>query len=86
MFSWLVKAGYLAGNPLALGRRPRRAAAPRVTRFLPLEHWDAVRDTALAPHGIRINEKGEPQGFARCADIRRSTGGRSRPIQARPDV
>ena len=43
MFSWLVEAGYLAGNPLALSRRPRRSAAPRVTRFLPMEHWGAVK-------------------------------------------
>jgi integrase len=45
MFSWLVEAGYLAGNPLALSRWPRRAAAPRVTRFLPMEHWEAVKAT-----------------------------------------
>lgn len=43
MFSWLVEAGYLAGNPLALSRRPRRSAAPHVTRFLPVEHWEAVK-------------------------------------------
>ncbi|MCR6475968.1 tyrosine-type recombinase/integrase [Variovorax sp. ZS18.2.2] len=48
MFSWLVEAGYLAGNPLALSRRPRRTAAPRVTRFLPMEHWDAVKATIEA--------------------------------------
>jgi integrase/recombinase XerD len=48
MFSWLVEAGYLAGNPLALSRRPRRPAAPRVTRFLPVEHWEAVKLTIEA--------------------------------------
>jgi integrase/recombinase XerD len=48
MFSWLVEAGYLAGNPLALSRRPRRSAAPRVTRFLPVEHWEAVKATIEA--------------------------------------
>ncbi|MBW8831143.1 MAG: tyrosine-type recombinase/integrase [Burkholderiales bacterium] len=48
MFSWLVEAGYLAGNPLALSRRPRRAVAPRVTRFLPMEHWEAVKATIEA--------------------------------------
>ena len=40
MFSWLVEAGYLAGNPLALSRRKRRLTAPRVSRFLPVEHWE----------------------------------------------
>lgn len=45
MFSWLVEAGYLAGNPLALSRRKRRLAAPRVSRFLPLEQWAVVRET-----------------------------------------
>jgi integrase/recombinase XerD len=48
MFSWLVEAGYLAGNPLALSRRPRRSAAPRVTRFLPMEHWEAIKVTIEA--------------------------------------
>ncbi|MDM0119006.1 tyrosine-type recombinase/integrase [Variovorax arabinosiphilus] len=43
MFSWLVRAGYLAGNPLALSRRKHRQAAPRVSRFLPDEHWDLVK-------------------------------------------
>lgn len=42
MLSWLVEAGYLAGNPLALSRRKRKAAAPRVSRFLPAEHWSLV--------------------------------------------
>ncbi|MDP9607499.1 UNVERIFIED_ORG: site-specific recombinase XerD [Variovorax paradoxus] len=48
MFSWLVEAGHLAGNPLALSRRRRRQAAPRVSRFLPEEHWDVVRSTIEA--------------------------------------
>lgn len=29
MFSWLVSAGYLAGNPLSLSRERKRRAAPR---------------------------------------------------------
>lgn len=45
LFNWLVEAGYLAGNPLALGRSKRRSQSPRVTRFLPLEHWTEVRAT-----------------------------------------
>jgi site-specific recombinase XerD len=48
MLSWLVEAGYLAGNPLALSRRKRIAAPPRVTRFLPQEHWQAVKTTVEA--------------------------------------
>ncbi len=43
MLSWLVQAGYLAGNPLALSRRKRKTAAPRVSRFLPEEHWNTVK-------------------------------------------
>lgn len=43
LFSWLVAAGYLAGNPLALGRRKRRNAAPQVSRYLPMEHWNEVK-------------------------------------------
>ena len=41
---WPVEARYHAGNPLALSRRPRRLAAPRVTRFLPMEHWEERND------------------------------------------
>ena len=48
MLSWLVEAGYLDGNPLALSRRKRRHAAPRVSRFLPMEHWIAVKSTIEA--------------------------------------
>lgn len=48
MLSWLVEAGYLAGNPLALSRRKRKHAAPRVSRFLPMEHWNAVKATIEA--------------------------------------
>ncbi len=47
-FNWLVEAGYLAGNPLALAKRPRAKRKPRVTRFLPHEHWGAVKDAIRA--------------------------------------
>ena len=45
LFNWLVAAGYLAGNPMALGRRKATGGKPRVTRFLPREHWAEVRET-----------------------------------------
>lgn len=45
VFSWLVEAGYLAGNPLTLARRKRQHRAPRVTRFLPMAHWQELRQT-----------------------------------------
>lgn len=45
MFSWLVNAGYLAGNPLSLSRQRTRKAAPRVTRFLDDELWSCVKQT-----------------------------------------
>lgn len=45
MFSWLVEAGYLAGNPLSLGRRKRRVGSRQTNRFLPHEHWDEVKAT-----------------------------------------
>lgn len=48
MLSWLVEAGYLAGNPLALSRRKRRQQAPRVSRFLPMEHWEVVKSSIEA--------------------------------------
>jgi integrase/recombinase XerD len=47
LLAWLVEAGYLAGNPLSLSKRRRKAAAPRVTRFLEADLWTAVRETIL---------------------------------------
>ncbi|UUZ66523.1 tyrosine-type recombinase/integrase (plasmid) [Polaromonas sp. P1-6] len=57
MLSWLVEAGYLAGNPLALSRRKRRMAAPRVSRFLPMEHWEVVKATIEAMPVVSEREK-----------------------------
>jgi integrase/recombinase XerD len=45
LFSWLVNAGYLAGNPLALSRERKRRAAARVTRYLEDEIWNEVKAT-----------------------------------------
>lgn len=45
MFSWLVNAGYLAGNPLSLSRQRQRKAKPRITRFLDDELWLEVKAT-----------------------------------------
>ncbi|MGM9480277.1 tyrosine-type recombinase/integrase [Roseateles sp. NT4] len=48
LLSWLVEAGYLAGNPLALSKRRGMAPKPRVSRFLETDLWEAVRGTILA--------------------------------------
>jgi integrase/recombinase XerD len=45
MFSWLVNAGYLAGNPLSLSRNRQRKAKPRITRFLDEDLWTEVKLT-----------------------------------------
>jgi len=45
LFNWLVQAGYLAGNPLALRRRKAVARQAQVSRFLPQHHWEQVRAT-----------------------------------------
>lgn len=45
MFSWLVNAGYLAGNPLSLSRQRQPKAKPRITRFLDETLWREVRTT-----------------------------------------
>ncbi|MBK1891935.1 tyrosine-type recombinase/integrase [Undibacterium sp. 14-3-2] len=45
MFSWLVNAGYLAGNPLSLSRQRNRKSSPRVTRYLDDELWAEVKLT-----------------------------------------
>jgi site-specific recombinase XerD len=43
MFTWLVDAGYLRGNPMALLRQRGRREAPRVTRYLSMSLWDEVK-------------------------------------------
>ena len=43
LFSLLVNAGYLAGNPLSLSRQRQRKAKPRITRFLDDELWREVK-------------------------------------------
>lgn len=49
LLSWLVEAGYLAGNPLSLRRRRRATSNSRSTnRFLPDAHWSAVREAIEA--------------------------------------
>lgn len=45
LFNWLVQAGYLVGNPLALRRRKLAARPANTSRFLPHEHWAQVRET-----------------------------------------
>lgn len=48
MFSWLVEAGYLAGNPLSLRRLQKRQGPKHTSRFLPYQHWNEVKATILA--------------------------------------
>ncbi|SAK61017.1 integrase family protein [Caballeronia temeraria] len=48
LFSWLVQAGYLAGNPLSLSRRRAKHAAPRITRYLEPGVWQEVKDFIAA--------------------------------------
>lgn len=45
LFSWLVSAGYLSGNPLALARTRKRRPSPRVSRYLDEELWTEVKTT-----------------------------------------
>ncbi|MDX1605421.1 MAG: tyrosine-type recombinase/integrase [Candidatus Competibacterales bacterium] len=47
LFSYLVKAGYLSGNPLALIKRRRRQGSARVgvERFLEHDQWQSLWDT-----------------------------------------
>lgn len=45
LFSWLVDAGYLAGNPLSLSRHRQLRAKPRITRFLEEDLWVEVKTT-----------------------------------------
>lgn len=45
MFSWLVNAGYLAGNPLSLSRQRSQRQAPRIERYLDEQLWQEVKAT-----------------------------------------
>lgn len=45
LFSWLVNAGYLAGNPLSLSRQRNRKAKPRITRYIEDDLWIEVKRT-----------------------------------------
>ena len=43
LFTWLVDAGYLRGNPMALLRQRTTRPAPQVTRYLSASLWDDVK-------------------------------------------
>lgn len=63
MFTWLVNAGYLRGNPMALLRQRARRSAPRVTRYLSMSLWDEVK--AFVEQLPRTTEA-ERAFYARC--------------------
>jgi integrase len=63
LFSWLVNAGYLAGNPLSLSRQRARKAKPRITRFLDEDLWQEVKATVAA---LPRESKREREHFARA--------------------
>lgn len=44
MFSWLVNAGYLAGNPLSLSKQRTKKVKPRITRYLDPSLWLEVKN------------------------------------------
>jgi integrase len=48
MFSWLVSAGYLAGNPLSLSHQRRQRPAPRIERYLDDALWQEVKSAVDA--------------------------------------
>lgn len=56
LFSWLVQAGYLAGNPLALARKRRSNTAPRVVRFLEEDLWSQVKSTIQEMPAVTTRE------------------------------
>jgi integrase/recombinase XerD len=45
MFSWLLNADYLAGNPVSLSRQHSRKSAPRIVRYLEEDLWNEVKLT-----------------------------------------
>ena len=65
LFSYLVKAGYLAGNPLALARRRRRGHQPlrEIERFLEQDQWQAL---LAAIEGLPRDTERACQHYARA--------------------
>ncbi|MBB3005358.1 hypothetical protein FHX57_007748 [Paraburkholderia tropica] len=77
--SWLVGAGYLAGNPLSLSRQRTHRAAPRVTRFLERDLWQEVKvyiDSLPVRRTVSANATGARVGslpsstLADCASLK----------------
>lgn len=58
LFAWLVSAGYLAANPLALARKRSRLAPTQVSRYLNDIQWKALQQAAFA------TDNAPPQGGA----------------------
>lgn len=48
MMSWLVEAGYLVGNPLALSKSRRKGTQESVSRYLEVDLWDVVKEAIAA--------------------------------------
>jgi integrase/recombinase XerD len=57
LFSWLVQAGYLAGNPLSLSRNRAQKLRPRITRYLDDDLWQTVKDTIAAMPRETVRER-----------------------------
>lgn len=59
LFTYLVKAGYLSGNPLALIKRRNRGGnvQPSVERYLEQAHWQVLLDTIEALPRKTLNEQ-----------------------------
>jgi len=45
LFTWLVGAGYLSGNPLSLSKQRNKGQGPRVMRYLDHDVWHEVKST-----------------------------------------
>jgi integrase len=63
MFTWLVSAGYLRGNPMALLRQRAKRSAPRVTRYLSISLWDEVK---LFVEQLPLETEAQRAYHARC--------------------
>jgi len=57
MFSWLVNAGYLAGNPFTLIKQRKIKEKPRVIRFLDEDLWAEVKITIESMPKDSIRER-----------------------------
>ncbi|WP_138947821.1 hypothetical protein [Pseudomonas syringae] len=77
LYSWMVKGGWLKGNPVALVKKPEALIDPMIQRFLPVEgialalrrspFGDSMTIRTLIPQASGHRFHGHPDTFRQAA-------------------